>query len=60
MYKNGNSSFIPADLKRSYMKALRELLGLKQYTILRLMDDERVIRESQISVIEGKIGLSEL
>jgi len=42
------------------MKALRDLLGLNQYTIVKHLQDERVIRESQVSVIEGKIGLSHL
>lgn len=60
MYKNGNRSFIQADINRSYMKALRDLLGLKQYSLLRLMDDARIIRESQVSVIEGKVGLDYL
>ena len=51
---------IPADYNRSYMKAIRALLGYKQYTILRLIKDERIIRESEISAIEGKIGYTHL
>ena len=59
MYRNSRGG-IPANTKRSYMKALRDLLGLNQYTTLRLMDDARIIRESEVSAIEGKIGYSHL
>ena len=38
------------------MKALRDLLGLNQYTVVKHMQDERIIRESEVSAIEGKIG----
>jgi hypothetical protein len=42
------------------MKALRDLLGFGQYTVVRLMQDERIIRESEVSAIEGKIGYKHL
>lgn len=45
---------------RSYMHALRALLGLNLYTIVRYFQDDRVIRESQVSTIEGKTGLNYL
>lgn len=59
-------------VNRRYMKALRELLGLRQYDILRIIRDDcviretqldrvdQIIRESQISCIEGKIGYEDL
>lgn len=47
---------LPVITNRSYMKALRDLLGLNQYTVVKHIQDERIIRESQVSAIEGKIG----
>ena len=35
-------------------------MGLNQYDIVRHMQDERIIRESEVSVIEGKTGLRHL
>lgn len=55
MYRH-TRSMESVEVKRSYMKAIRDLLGLGQYTVVRMMKDERVIRESEVSVIEGKIG----
>jgi len=52
---------LPVEKNRTYAKALRELLGgLGQYTIVRDMKDERIIRESEVSSIEGKIGYEHL
>jgi hypothetical protein len=42
------------------MHGLRALLGFNQYTVVRRLQDERIIRESEVSVIEGKIGLKHL
>ena len=42
------------------MKALRDLLGLNQYTVVKNLQDKRIIRESEVSVIEGKIGYKHL
>ena len=50
---------LPVETNRSYMKALRDLLGLNQYTVIKYMQEERLIRESQVSAIEGKIGYKE-
>ena len=47
---------LPVETNRSYMKALRDLLGLNQYTVVRSLQDPRIIRESEVSAIEGKIG----
>lgn len=51
---------LPVEFKRSYMAALRALLNLNQYTLVRLINDDRIIRECEVSVIEGKIGLKPL
>ena len=51
---------LPVEINRSYMRALRELLGLTQYAVVRHIKDDRMIRESQVSVIEGKIGYEDL
>ena len=45
---------------RSYMKAIRALMGYGQYTVVRKMKDPSIIRESEISVLDGKIGLKHL
>lgn len=59
MYRHTRSS-LPVETKRSYMKAIRDLLGLNQYTVVRRLNDERVIRESEVSTIEGQCGLKHL
>lgn len=51
---------IPAQINRSYMKAIRDLLGLNLYTVVQQIEDERIIRESEVSAIEGKIGYKPL
>ena len=48
------------NLNRSYMKAIRDLLQLNQYDIVRLTKEERLFRESQVSAIDAKIGYNEL
>lgn len=59
MYRHSESS-LPVQTHRAYMRALRELLGFGQYHVVRQLRDERVIRESEVSVIEGKIGKESL
>ena len=59
MWRHTRSS-LPVETNRSYMKALRDLLGLNQYTVVKHMQDERIIRESEVSAIEGKIGYKHL
>lgn len=56
----GISNLLQVEINRRYMKAIRELLGLKQYTLVRMMKDDRIIRESEVSSIEGKIGYKHL
>lgn len=53
---------ISTTITRSYMKAVRELLGLTQYDVLwglKECNDTR-IHEANISLIEGKIGYPKL
>lgn len=57
--KHSNYS-LPVETNRTYMKAIRELLGFGQYHVVRHMDDSRLIRESEVSAIEGKIGYAYL
>lgn len=47
-----------AEINRSYMKAIRALLNIGQYHIARDMkrSDLGIIRESTVSMIEGRIG----
>ena len=59
MYRHTRLS-LPVETNRSYMKALRDLLGLNQYTVVKQLQDERIIRESEVSAIEGKIGYKHL
>ena len=54
------SKSIPVVKNRSYMKAIRALMGYGQYTVVRKMRDQRIIRESEVSVLDGKIGLNHL
>ena len=50
---------LPVETRRSYMRALRGLLGFGQYYIVTHTRGNRFLRESEVSVIEGKIGLEE-
>ena len=54
------SKSIPVVKNRSYMKAIRALMGYGQYTVVQKMKDHRIIRESEVSVLDGKIGLNHL
>lgn len=50
---------LPVETNRSYMKAIRSLLGFGQYHAVRLLKSKYIIRESEVSAIEGKIGYSD-
>ena len=47
---------LSVEKNRSYMKAIRTLMGLRQYDVVRIFKDDRIIRESEISTLDGKIG----
>lgn len=51
---------LQSEKNRSYMRAIRNLLGLNQIDVVRGLQDDRVIRESEVSQIEGKTGYNHL